>query len=79
MTVDDSAARRRVALLAVFALVCALAPPSIAQEASEQTALSVEQPSLELGNVVAGETVTATFVFHNNGPDDVHIIRAKPS
>lgn len=39
----------------------------------------VERDHLDLGAVVAGETVTATFVFHNDGPDDVHIIRAKPS
>ena len=39
----------------------------------------VEQDHLDLGAVVAGETVTATFVFHNDGPGDVHIIRAKPS
>jgi hypothetical protein len=39
----------------------------------------VEQAALDLGTVVAGEAVKATFVFHNDGPEDVHIIRAKPS
>ena len=39
----------------------------------------VEEPQLDLGTVVAGESVTATFIFHNDGPEDVNIIRAKPS
>jgi hypothetical protein len=39
----------------------------------------VESASLDLGTVVAGETVEATFVFHNDGSEDVHIIRARPS
>jgi len=47
----------------------------------ETAALSfhVEEPNVELGKVIAGETLVATFVFHNDGPEDVHIIRAKPS
>jgi hypothetical protein len=39
----------------------------------------VEETELDLGTIVAGTVATATFVFHNDGPDDVHIIRAKPS
>jgi len=39
----------------------------------------VEEAELDLGTIVAGTIATATFVFHNDGPDDVHIIRAKPS
>lgn len=39
----------------------------------------VEQAEIDIGTVIAGTTVTADFIFHNDGPDDVHIIRAKPS
>jgi hypothetical protein len=44
-----------------------------------KTSFWVEEPNKDLGTVVAGESVTAAFVFHNDGPDDVNIIRAKPS
>ena len=39
----------------------------------------VDNPNLKLEKVFAGNTVTATWVFQNDGPTDVHIIRAKPS
>ena len=39
----------------------------------------VEQTEIDVGTVVAGSTATATFIFHNDGPTDVNIIRAKPS
>jgi hypothetical protein len=41
--------------------------------------LRVENPRLDLGEVKAGTTAVATFVFHNDGEKDVNIIRAKPS
>jgi hypothetical protein len=40
---------------------------------------SVEQPRLDLGEVRGGAEVVATFVFHNNGAQDVRIIKAKPT
>ena len=45
----------------------------------EKASFWVEKTHLDLGTVVAGETANATFVFHNDGADDVHIIRATPS
>ena len=39
----------------------------------------VESSSLEIGPVTAGKTAVATFVFHNEGETDVHIVRAAPS
>jgi hypothetical protein len=47
--------------------------------ADGMTSFRVENASLDLGTVFAGETVEATFVFHNDGSEDVHIIRARPS
>jgi hypothetical protein len=39
----------------------------------------VENADLDLGTIIAGTVATATFVFVNDGPDDIKIIRAKPS
>ena len=44
-----------------------------------QPTFRVEETNLDVGTIVAGTIATATFVFHNDGPEDVHIIRAKPS
>ncbi len=40
---------------------------------------SVENPKIDIGEIKAGSDAVATFVFHNNGPTDVKIIKAKPS
>ncbi len=62
------------------ALVCALIAVALAAVAEDgRASLWVEKASLDLGTVVAGESVNATFVFHNHGSEDVHIIRATPS
>ncbi len=39
----------------------------------------VENPRMDLGEIKAGTEAVATFVFHNGGPEDVRILRAKPS
>ena len=39
----------------------------------------VEETTLDVGDIRAGEQVVGTFVFHNDGEKDVNIIRAKPS
>ena len=68
------------AVVPAMALVCALTAVSLTAAAEDgRASFWVEQPSLDLGTVVAGESATATFVFHNDGPEDIHIIRAKPS
>ena len=70
---------RRVVALAA-ALVCAqMAAAVTASAEDEKASFWVEKTHLDLGTVVAGETAIATFVFHNDGSDDVHIIRATPS
>ncbi len=69
---------------------CAVAPTAalvsislfiafFASAEDSQPSFRVEERELDLGTIVAGTIATATFVFYNDGPDDVHIIRAKPS
>ena len=69
---------RAVALAAALVFVF-LATSLFSAAQDTQPLFRVEQMELDLGTIVAGSTVTAAFVFHNDGPDDVHIIRAKPS
>ena len=66
---------RAVALAAALVFVVT----HIAAAQDPQPSFRVEEAELDLGTIVAGTIATATFVFHNDGPDDVHIIRAKPS
>ena len=48
--------------------------------ADDMTAsLWVENTHLNMGRVVAGSTATATYVFHNEGDAEVHIVRATPT
>ena len=69
---------RAVALATALSFI-AIAPTLCFPEEDAEPTFWVESPELELGTVVAGSVATATFVFHNDGPEDVHIIRAKPS
>jgi hypothetical protein len=41
--------------------------------------LTVEQQTIDLGDVTAGQDAVAVFRFHNSGATDVRIVRAKPS
>jgi hypothetical protein len=67
-----------VALATAFLTILVFAVPPL-EGGHEQPSVRVEETDLDLGTVVAGTVATATFVFHNDGPKDVHIIRAKPS
>jgi len=69
---------RAVALAAAF-VSAAFALNLFAGAQDPEPSFRVEEAALDLGTIVAGTVATATFVFHNDGPDDVHIIRAKPS
>lgn len=69
---------RAVALAAAF--VCAgLVVNHVVAVEDPEPSFRVEEAELDLGTIVAGTVATATFLFHNDGPDDVRIIRAKPS
>ena len=59
--------------------VTAVAAAGAGDEPGVPTALSIENQNLDLGRVFAGATATATFVFHNNGPHDIKILRAAPA
>lgn len=47
--------------------------------AAAESPIAIEEASLDLGQAVAGATVSATFVLHNRGPDPVRILKAAPS
>jgi hypothetical protein len=64
-----------IALLAV-ASVCIAGDAAVP---ASGPALTVEQPRIDLGEIKAGTDAVATFIFHNAGPIDVRITRAKPS
>jgi len=69
----------RAVALAAALVFAGLVVTHIAAAQDPQPSFRVEEAELDLGTIVAGTIATATFVFHNDGPDDVHIIRAKPS
>ena len=46
---------------------------------STEAAFRAENPRIDMGDIKAGTEVVATFVFHNSGPADVRILKAKPS
>lgn len=69
---------RAVAPAAVI-FFAVLAVTAAAADENAAPTFRVENTELDLGTIVAGSEATATFVFHNDGPDDVRIIRAKPS
>ena len=68
-------------LLLVFAGL--LTGPALAAAEDEQESTSkgfwIENTTVDLGKVRAGEDAEAVFVFHNDTEKDVQIIRAKPS
>jgi|GEM_PF-6171708 len=56
----------------------AQAPASAPEAAAVQPSFRVEQSSLDLGTVRAGQDAVATFVFRNDGEVPVKILSAKP-
>jgi hypothetical protein len=71
---------KRHPLTAVVPMILAAALWAPAQETTTPAAgLTVETAQLDLGEIVAGQAAVGTFTFHNDGPEDIRIIRAKPS
>ena len=71
---------RVTAIAATATLITAAVLTSVAFGADETKAsLWVENAHLNMGRVVAGSTATATYVFHNDGDTEVHIVRATPT
>jgi hypothetical protein len=71
--------RFHVAALAATAVISFIVVAPVPADDGESPSFWVESADLDLETVLAGSVVTATFIFHNDGPEDVHIIRAKPS
>ncbi|MBD3850756.1 MAG: hypothetical protein IFK93_05630 [Acidobacteria bacterium] len=69
----------RAVALAAALLYAGFVVTQVAAVEDTEPSFRIEEAELDLGTIVAGTIATATFVFHNDGPDDVHIIRAKPS
>jgi hypothetical protein len=67
---------KRSVLTLVVLCVIAVAQ---AEAQSGGPTFAVENPRIDIGEIKAGSDAVATFVFHNKGPTDVTIIKAKPS
>ena len=68
--------------LMILWLITAVPMAAVAQgpdSTKEKPSLWVEQSSLDLGEVTAGEHVLAVFVLHNDSDVPVKILKAKPS
>ncbi len=68
---------RRVRTLALALLL--LASVTGGGDVPVAAGFRVENADLDLGLVTAGQSASATFVFRNDGPSDVHILKAAPS
>lgn len=71
-------------LVAAGLLVAGLAGPATAQQrhrpdATKQPAALRVEETLDVGEVMAGQDMIATFIFHNDGPRDIKILKAAPS
>jgi hypothetical protein len=70
--------KQAVVILVVLCAVMFAAADHVDAQATGPT-FSVENPSIDIGEIKAGSEAVATFVFRNDGPTDVKIIKAKPS
>lgn len=70
--------KRTVLILMVLAVTVVVAVDRVEAETAGPT-FTVENPKIDIGEIKAGDEAVATFVFHNNGTEDVKIIKAKPS
>lgn len=69
--------RRFVIALGLFA---AIFPASfVAAQGADKPPFRVENETIDAGRVIAGRTAAVTYVFHNDGPTDITILRASPS
>lgn len=55
------------------------APKTSDATATSEAAFRVENASVDLGSVTAGDDAVATFIFHNDLDRAVKILRAAPS
>ena len=64
---------------AALTLLFATAALATAADENAKPSLWVENDTIDVGSVVAGRTASATFVFRNDGPTEVKILRAAPT
>jgi hypothetical protein len=70
--------KQTVLALALLSVVMVAIVDCVEAQSSGPT-FTVENPRINVGEIKAGSDAVATFVFHNEGPADVKIIKAKPS
>ena len=70
---------KRTALTLALLSVMVIAVADHVEAQSGGPTFTVENPRIDIGEIKAGSDAVATFVFHNDGPTDVRIIKAKPS
>jgi hypothetical protein len=71
--------RSRVPTLTLTLALLLLASVTGGGDPALAAGFRVENADLDLGRVKAGEIASATFVFRNDGPSDVRILKAAPS
>jgi len=64
---------------AALVLLFAATAVTVAGDERVKPSLWVENDSIDIGSVIAGRTASATYVFHNDGPTEVRILRAAPT
>jgi hypothetical protein len=62
-----------------LSLALLLASVAAGEEERGEGLFRVEMADLDLGRITAGELATATFVFRNDSPSEVRILKAAPS
>ena len=67
--------RQFAALVMIFAATAV----TVAGDEGVKPSLWVEKDSIDIGSVIAGRTASATYIFHNDGPTEVKILRATPT
>ena len=70
---------RRVVLSLMLLTLAVVTTVDRVDAQSAGPTFSVENSRIDIGEIKSGSDVVATFIFHNEGPSDVKIIKAKPS
>ena len=71
--------RFRPAVIALGLTAATLSAFFVAAQGAEKPNLRLENETIDAGRVIAGRSASVTYVFHNDGPTDITILRASPS
>lgn len=69
----------RPAVITAGFAAAVLFAPNVTPQSPEKPNLRVENATIDAGRVIAGNAASVTYVFHNDGPTDITILRASPS